>query len=614
MWWSTLLRTERRGRRQRLVRQVASQSARPSARPLAGQLAGQLARRLFRRLARQWARQWVPRSVHPLLLAAALLGTAAAPAASAPAAQPVQARAATGSTHLAAPGAVPAVSGYDVDGCARPGEPLGVHGSGFGATQGSRVVSLHGGAAPLTPEVLRWSERLLVLRLPSAPPLRAAASYRVVVQSAGAAAADGASAPGFRTCPEARNGRFVAPTRGPDDDVPSGAVAQRGRDEAGPPGASGWPEPPPAAAGWTAPAGPVGVLPPPPPPAAATVGRGDAEPGELAVISPDVEAAQALAELAAGLGYGVKSRRILRGLGLVMTVLRLPQDTAAAQALGRLRDADPQLWADLNHRYRALAAPRRYARTLIGRSDVACDAAVAVGQIDSPVDSAHPDLAGAHIEQRSFLSRGRAPAAADHGTAVAGVLLGAPGDGAGAARGTLYAASVFADQPDGVHATATRLLRALDWLVGQPVEVINMSLGGPHNLLLEAALVRTLGLGRSVVAAAGPADAGWPAAQPGVLSVAAVDARARLAGGERPAAPADIAAPGVDLWLPRPGGGHAYRSGSSFAAPWVSAALAQLRRTLSREAAHARLLETLQPAPDDAAPGVMRWPADCGRD
>lgn len=565
MWWSTSPRTERRSRGLRCAR--------------------------VRRL-----------------LAAVCVAALCGPAAAAPNAQATQARSDTGRTHLAAPGAAPVVSGYDIDGCARPGEPLGVHGSGFGATQGSRVVWLHGGAAPLTPEVLRWGDRLLVLRLPPAPPLRVAASYRVAVRSAGAAPVDAAPSPGFRTCPEARNGRFVAPPPGPDDGAPSGAAPQRGPSAAGPPG------PPPPAAGWTAPAGPVGVLPAPPPPPAATAGPGDAEPGELAVISTDVEASQALAELAAGLGYGVKSRRILRELGLVLTVLRLPQGSDAAQALGRLRDADPQLWADFNHRYRPLAAPRRYARTLLGWTGAACVDAVAVGQIDSPVDTAHPDLAGAHIEQRSFLSRGRAPAGADHGTAVAAVLLGASGDGAATARGTLYAASVFAAQDNGLHATATRLLRALDWLVGQPLDVINMSLGGPHNLLLEAALARTLGRGRSVVAAAGPAGAGWPAAQPGVLSVAAVDARARPAGGARLTAPADIAAPGVDLWLPRAGGGHAYRSGSSFAAPWVSAALAQLRRTLPQEAARTRLLASTRPSADDAPPRLLRWPVDCGDD
>ena len=55
--------------------------------------------------------------------------------------------------------------------------------------------------------------------------------------------------------------------------------------------------------------------------------------------------------------------------------------------------------------------------------------------------------------------------------------------------GQLYAASVFVEpEPGRQVATTESLVRALDWMVKNSVPIVNMSLSGPENDLLERAI------------------------------------------------------------------------------------------------------------------------------
>jgi subtilisin family serine protease len=152
---------------------------------------------------------------------------------------------------------------------------------------------------------------------------------------------------------------------------------------------------------------------------------------------------------------------------------------------------------------------------------------------------------------------------------------------------------------------------------------MNLSLGGPRNLILEAAIGRVLGAGIPVVAAAGndgpDAPPVYPAAQEGVIAVTAVDADRRV---YRKANRGDyirFAAPGVDVPVPRMDQ-EAYVSGTSFAAPLVTAAL-----VAARQAGPARpwpdvIRQLEQAAQDLGAPGrdatfgagLVQGPAQCG--
>lgn len=365
---------------------------------------------------------------------------------------------------------------------------------------------------------------------------------------------------------------------------------------------------------------------PPPPQDLPSPPKGDRgiEPRELLVISTSLEEAQALARQARALGFGIKRRRNLRGLGFIVTVLRPPQDARLGEALEVLRGSSPGLWADANHRYRLLGEEaKRYPARLVGwRASPSCGRDLSLGMIDTVPELDHPALQGRRIITLSFLPAGVRPAPPDHGTAVAALLVG---DGPGLLpQARLYLAGVFRQRGKrAVDTTAELIVAGLDWLVTQKVRVINLGLGGPRNLLVEAAVARVLDAGIAVTAAAGnggpQAPPVYPAAQPGVVAVTAVDARLAPYGRANRGEYIDFAAPGVDVWTAAPGARRIYATGTSYAVPFVTAALAATARKAPGRVWSEVLAGLAAGSRDLGAPGkdpVFGWglvQASCGQ-
>jgi subtilisin family serine protease len=112
---------------------------------------------------------------------------------------------------------------------------------------------------------------------------------------------------------------------------------------------------------------------------------------------------------------------------------------------------------------------------------------------------------------------GGKPVPSAHGTAVASLLVGRAERFRGAAPGArLYAADVYCAEPTGGSVGA--VAAALAWLAGERVGVVNISLVGPPNRLLELAVRRASAKGLLLVAAVGndgPAAAPlYPSATP----------------------------------------------------------------------------------------------------
>jgi hypothetical protein len=169
----------------------------------------------------------------------------------------------------------------------------------------------------------------------------------------------------------------------------------------------------------------------------------------------------------------------------------------------------------------------------------------------------------------------------------------------------IYSASIFGlDADDRPVASATSFVAALNWLAANDVATINVSLSGPPDRLMQLAVARAQQLGMHLVAAVGnDGTTGvprYPAAYPGVVGVTAVDQDGQaLAAGNRGDFVA-VSAPGVDIWIPGQPSGGAQPSdqlvtGTSFAAPYVTAALAAFGDDVDRMLAAAR---------DLGAPGV----------
>src|SRR5690606_27022977 len=90
----------------------------------------------------------------------------------------------------------------------------------------------------------------------------------------------------------------------------------------------------------------------------------------------------------------------------------------------------------------------------------------------------------------------------------------------------LVNAVVFGRSPQGpVVASAGQLIQGLDWLLQQQVEIINMSLSGPANPLLERVLQQVQAHSVQVLASVGNDGAAafprYPAAYPSVIAITA---------------------------------------------------------------------------------------------
>jgi len=200
--------------------------------------------------------------------------------------------------------------------------------------------------------------------------------------------------------------------------------------------------------------------------------------------------------------------------------------------------------------------------------------------VDSGIDRAHPDLAGSVSE--GFAAAGDAVAVPEdpHGTEVAGIVA-AHGTVKGVAPDArLLDVRVFDYDAGGAekYATSLALLRGLDWAAGKNAAIVNMSLSGPADALLQEAIEALVRNGVVVVAAAGNggklAPAAYPAAYDDVIAVTATDSSDRLYVRANHGTYIDVAAPGVDVLSASLENAYSMTSGTSFAAAHASGVVA----------------------------------------
>lgn len=264
--------------------------------------------------------------------------------------------------------------------------------------------------------------------------------------------------------------------------------------------------------------------------------------------------------------------------GRLLVVEVNPESAGGRRAEALLRELGAEL-ADRNHVYfpAAPAKPKGKSadtsQTGQGRSRF-----VPVGLIDTDVDELHSALKDLPLTEQDFVTHGSLRPQA-HGTAVASILAREL-SGARANAPAVRAASVFFLSEDGsTGATTASLVRAIDWMIAEDVAVINFSLAGPPNRTLEKAVQAGQAKGTVFVAAVGndgpAARPLYPAAYPGVIGVTAVDREGRIYRWANRGESVTVAATGVQVEIARPGGGSLRDSGTSFAAPVVSAWIAR---------------------------------------
>jgi hypothetical protein len=327
--------------------------------------------------------------------------------------------------------------------------------------------------------------------------------------------------------------------------------------------------------------------------------------GEVLALAP----APATLEAAERAGFSVLRRETLEPLDVEVVVLGVPRGMTARDAIRRLQAIDPEGGFDYDHIY--FPSGRTQGAASAGPAGEAPHggAQARAGLIDTGVDVRHPALTGARIEQRGFAPGAPAPAA--HGTATASLIVGEAGGFRGAAPGVgLLVADVYGRA--GAGGSAESVARALAWMAGERVPVVNISLVGPDNRLLAAAIRAASARGEVIVAAIGndgpAAPPMYPASYPEVISVSAVDGRGRPLLEAGRAVHVDFCAPGADMAAASLGGGFAVVRGTSFAAPVVAGLLAERTSGGGAEAA---------PAARDALARLAAPPAGdrkaCGR-
>ncbi|AGZ39638.1 S8 family serine peptidase [Actinoplanes friuliensis] len=239
-----------------------------------------------------------------------------------------------------------------------------------------------------------------------------------------------------------------------------------------------------------------------------------------------------------------------------------------------------------------------------------------VAVVDSGIRSSHPDFAAGQIRcdiGADFVGDGLSTNGCvdpnGHGTHVAGTVGAVANNGIGVA-GIASGVPILPVRVLGAGGggTSTGVANGIVYAVDHGATVITMSLGGGYSSSYDDAVKYATDHNVVVVAAAGNNRASgnapsWPAASPGVESVAATDTNNVSASFSNSSGTADISAPGVNIMSTDTNGTYSYKSGTSMAAPHVAAAVALYRATHSgaTEAATRAALEST--AIDIESPG-----------
>ncbi|WP_373188115.1 S8 family serine peptidase [Halopseudomonas sp.] len=276
-------------------------------------------------------------------------------------------------------------------------------------------------------------------------------------------------------------------------------------------------------------------------------------------------------------GIEIIDQTSLNELDMLVVRFRVTSTLDSREALERIMPASVIDSLDRNHIY----APQSDNQVDGGirASEFAmpfiCNKPVTIGMVDTAIELDHPSLRQTTVTQKHFLPGMKQ--ATKHGTAVASVLAGRrPDNGiAKLPQANLFNASVFFDR-DGLSegATLLHLLEGLEWLLAQKVAVINISMAGPENRLLEAVTRRIAESGTALVAAVGNAGPAaqplYPAAYPHVVGVTAVDEFREVYRWANQGPQVEFAALGVNVLLAHAGQAFEEQSGTSLAAPLVT--------------------------------------------
>jgi subtilisin family serine protease len=331
---------------------------------------------------------------------------------------------------------------------------------------------------------------------------------------------------------------------------------------------------------------------------------------EILALSPS----EAALDSARSLGFIVDREKIIGPMNIRLVVFRAPQGMSTKRALRTLRETDPGGSYDYNHIYSgggltsrsngaAGDTPARNAAPAVPAPGTPVRSRMRIGLLDTGIDVTHPVFRDSAVHTWGCDNHA---VPAPHGTAVASLLIGHSEVFQGVhPDAELYAADVYCGRPTGGAVDA--LVAAFGWLVQERIPVINVSLVGPKNMMLERVIGALIGDGYIIVAAVGndgpAAPPLYPASYPHVVGVTAVDAHRHVLIEAARGPQVMFASPGAELAAA--GSDHTYAAvrGTSFAAPVVAALLASGMTAPSPADAAAAIDALAKTAVDLGSPG-----------
>jgi subtilisin family serine protease len=210
-----------------------------------------------------------------------------------------------------------------------------------------------------------------------------------------------------------------------------------------------------------------------------------------------------------------------------------------------------------------------------------------VAVLDTGVDLTHPDLQGAFVAGYDTVNEDADPTDDHgHGTMVAGVIAARANNGIGVV-GACWRCSVMPVKVIGANGlgSAPDIAEGILWATDHGARVINLSFTlSASDDAVAAAIERARASGVVVVAAAGNAgtsDVTYPAAYPGVVSVAGTDAADARYSWSSYGSWVRLAAPGCNLTT-APGGAYGDFCGTSSATAFVSGLAGLIRSYAGR--------------------------------
>jgi subtilisin family serine protease len=229
---------------------------------------------------------------------------------------------------------------------------------------------------------------------------------------------------------------------------------------------------------------------------------------------------------------------------------------------------------------------------------------VVIANIDTSVDRAHPDLAGAILPALTVAGSDGRKQDIGHGTAMAGIMVARGRSSSSGILGVASRASLFPIDLEGV--TAESVAEGISLAIDREVGVICSPVAVGGKFVLEEAIERALAADIVVVASAGnrpDPTIQAPAKYPGVVAAVGTNQNGEHAEISVVGKEAGLGAPSVDIVSTELGGGYSKGAGTSYSAAIIAGVAALVRSKFPELSAREVVHRMTATAVDKGKPG-----------